>query len=407
MKAVIVDLAGRDAVILRTDGSFEKIRNKNYSIGEEISIPTQTIRFPKQAVIAASAALVITASGGFGTYTWAQPVSYVSLDINPSISYTLNQFDRVISAEGMNEEGEAIVDAIGSSLKNKDIQTALSITIEQLTDEAYIDSENTNYMIIGVYSDKEDKADNLMSTVDEFSASTDETCSITTVNVSRETKENADSYGITAGKMELIEEIADAAADSETVDPSALADLSVAELEQTKAAAATGASISNAIADAQADAEKQAVAAAKNDPDAVVSEDKPSDAADSSSAKKEVTSEAKGASDTKTADDTVTSSDPSTGSAAVSGKSDTETKATDDSSEPAKNSTDSNGKGSSAKKDDSSSGKKEQTSSSSEKSETVTSPTKGDTTSSETKSDDSESEAQDPEITDTETDIPN
>ena len=35
MKAVIVDLAGRDAVILRTDGSFEKIPNKNYSIGEE------------------------------------------------------------------------------------------------------------------------------------------------------------------------------------------------------------------------------------------------------------------------------------------------------------------------------------------------------------------------------------
>ena len=399
MKAVIVDLAGRDAVILRTDGSFEKIPNKNYSIGEEISLPTKTVRFPKQAVIAASAALVITASGGFGTYTWAQPVSYVSLDINPSISYTLNQFDRVISAEGMNEEGEAIVDAIGSSLKNKDIQTALSITVEQLTDEAYIDSENTNYMIIGVYSDKEGKADDLMSTVDEFSASTDETCSITTVNVSKETKENADSYGITAGKMELIEEIADAAADSENVDPSALADLSVAELEQTKAAAATGASISNAIADAEADAEKQAVAAAKNDPNAVVSEDKPADAADSSSAKKEVTSEAKDSVAAKPA-----SPDTPSDSAISSGGSDTETKPSDDSS---KNSTDSNGKGSSVKKDDSSSGKNDQTSSSSEKSETVTSPTKGDTSSSETKSDDSTSETKDSQITDTKTDIPN
>ena len=156
MKAVIVDLSGNDAVALRDDGRFEKIKNKNYAIGQEIILQSQTIRFPKQAAIAASAAIVIAACGGMGTYTWSNPISYVSLDINPSIAYSLNEFNRVIAVNGMNDEGAEIVDAIGASLKNKDITTALTITVELFSTEAYIDSENTNYMIIGVYSDKDD-----------------------------------------------------------------------------------------------------------------------------------------------------------------------------------------------------------------------------------------------------------
>ena len=102
MKAVIVDLNGNDAVALRDDGRFEKIKNKNYSIGQEITLQAQTIRFPKQAAIAASVAIVIAACGGMGTYTWSNPISYVSLDINPSIAYSLNEFNRVITVSGMN-----------------------------------------------------------------------------------------------------------------------------------------------------------------------------------------------------------------------------------------------------------------------------------------------------------------
>ena len=233
MKAVIVDLNGTDAVALRDDGQFVKMKNKNYTIGQELTMQPQIIRFPKQAAVAASAAVVIAACGGMGSYTWSNPISYVSLDINPSIAYSLNEFNRVIAVDGMNDEGAAIVDAIGDSLKNTDITTALTITVEQLSTEAYLDAENTNYMIIGVYSDKDSKADALMSTVDEFTANSVETCSITTVNVSKETKESADSYGITAGKMELINEIASVATDPKEVDPAALADLTVAELEQT------------------------------------------------------------------------------------------------------------------------------------------------------------------------------
>ncbi len=248
MKAVIVDIDENKAVVLRDDGRFEQVRNHGYSVGQEIEFRERTVSFPRRAAVAASAAVILAAGAGMGAYAWRDPVSYVSLDINPSIAYSLNEFNRVISVKGMNDEGAAVVDAIGGSLKNRDLASALTITVEHLSADDYMDAENANYMVIGVYSDKDAKADALMSTVDAFSASTDEACSVTTVNVSKETKESADSYGISCGRMELINEIANVASDPDEVDPAALASLTVAELKETKAAAASGASVAEAVA---------------------------------------------------------------------------------------------------------------------------------------------------------------
>ena len=377
MKAVIVDLNGTDAVALRDDGQFVKMKNKNYTIGQELTMQPQIIRFPKQAAVAASVAIVVAACGSMGSYTWSNPISYVSLDINPSIAYSLNEFNRVIAVDGMNDEGAAIVDAIGDSLKNTDITTALTITVEQLSTDAYIDADNTNYMIIGVYSDKDSKADALMSTVDEFTANSVETCSITTVNVSKETKESADSYGITAGKMELINEIASVATDPKEVDPAALADLTVAELEQTKTAAASGTPVNEAVAAATPDPDESDAPDIPVDPNAIASDSKPADdSVSTASAKKDESdtdtapeddSSATNVAPTTPAGASTVTSDKTTGSSANSGSG----------SASNANSTDKNGNGSSEKKD-----------------ESVSSPSKGETTSSEKKdeSDSSSSE---------------
>lgn len=374
MKAVIVDTNGKDAVALCDDGRFKKIKNNNYVIGQELAIQAQMIRFPKQAAIAASAAVVIAACGGFGTYTWSNPISYVSLDINPSIAYSLNEFDRVIAVDGMNDEGDEIVDAIGGSLKNTDISTALTITVERLSTEAYLDADNTNYMVIGVYSDKDSKADALMSTVDAFTANSVETCSITTVNVSKETKESADSYGITGGKMELINEIAKVATDPQEVDPVVLADLSVAALEQTKTVAASGVSVAEAVAAATPAANEPAVAnQVPVDPDATASDSKPTEEAsnETSTKKDEVTEEEKSSSEgngsSAPAVSTASDNASDTKNGQVSGSA---ANTSGSSINDAKNEhTDKNENGSSEKKDDAS----------------TSSPSKGETSSSDVK----------------------
>lgn len=61
----------------------------------------------ERAVAVACAALVLCLGGGF--YTVKTPVSYISIDVNPSIELSINRFDRVVDTAFYNEEGEALL----------------------------------------------------------------------------------------------------------------------------------------------------------------------------------------------------------------------------------------------------------------------------------------------------------
>ena len=64
--------------------------------------------------------VLLVLAGGF---TYLTPVSAISLDVNPSIELALNRFDRVVSARGLNAEGEALVS--GMSLFGRDYRDAV------------------------------------------------------------------------------------------------------------------------------------------------------------------------------------------------------------------------------------------------------------------------------------------
>ncbi|MEG2349510.1 MAG: hypothetical protein RSB57_03235 [Hungatella sp.] len=53
---------------------------------------------------------LLLTTGTLGSYSlFLAPVSYISIDVNPSIELTLNRLDRVVSVQGYNEEGNAIL----------------------------------------------------------------------------------------------------------------------------------------------------------------------------------------------------------------------------------------------------------------------------------------------------------
>lgn len=88
--------------------------------------PIQSRAFYK--AFAAACAMLLLAVG-IGGFWWAQtPVSYVSIDINPSIELGLNCFERVVSATAYNSEGEEILQ--GLSLKGKKYTEAIDCVVE-------------------------------------------------------------------------------------------------------------------------------------------------------------------------------------------------------------------------------------------------------------------------------------
>lgn len=79
--------------------------------------------------LAAICLCLLLGTGGYTVYR--QPVSYISIDVNPSIELGINRFGRVVSAKGYNEDGRDILK--GLSLKNMPYVQAVS---RLLADEA-------------------------------------------------------------------------------------------------------------------------------------------------------------------------------------------------------------------------------------------------------------------------------
>ncbi len=234
MKAVIVECSNGAAVALCDDGTFRKLKNKGYSIGQELLIRQKqsSNRMVQKLSICASLALVLLSFAGIGSHSYVEPYSYVSLDINPSIEYALNRYDKVISVSGVNTEGQQIVSSIESDIKNQNITTALGVTIGQLEKDHYISQKAYNHVIVSVYSANDTKAQSITSRVNTLSAEKSDLCSIDAIPVSKEVKDDADSLGITPGKLALIHAVAETTSDSD-FDVSKWTDKTVSELEST------------------------------------------------------------------------------------------------------------------------------------------------------------------------------
>ena len=210
MKAVIVEIRGTQAAALMEDGQFVRIPDNDYSIGQEITLLRRPVEKKKKqstfrrkiAAIAASAVLIATVGGGGIVY--ATPYGTVSIDVNPSIEYTINRFDRVLQVTGVNEEGQAVINAIGrNKLLNRTINTALSTTINQMEADGYL-TEEDDPVVLSSETGSEQHSAELASSLEMHFSPQMEVYSLT---VTQAEVASAHEKGITAGKMHFIREI--------------------------------------------------------------------------------------------------------------------------------------------------------------------------------------------------------
>ncbi|NNJ29428.1 anti-sigma-I factor RsgI family protein [Lacrimispora defluvii] len=151
MKSVVLEIKGKYAAVLSDDGGIKKVKNKNYVVGQEIwsiqkeeDLKMKKIPITKRMTLCASCAAIMLFGTGAGLWAYAAPYSYVSLDVNPSIEYTLNRLDRVIQVEAVNDDGQAILDELNmTDLKNKSIEDAILATVQQISNEGYFTKSNS------------------------------------------------------------------------------------------------------------------------------------------------------------------------------------------------------------------------------------------------------------------------
>ncbi|MCR5651405.1 MAG: MSCRAMM family adhesin SdrC [Lachnospiraceae bacterium] len=159
MKATVVSIKGSRAAVLAHDGTFNEIKNHDYSIGQILDYKTQNpniVNFASvhSAKIAAAAAAVLLITGTVSANTYAY--STVTLDVNPSLRYELNVFDRVIGFDSYNTDGKEIVSDIRSEVLGKKIDNALGITLDALDESDYISEDTPVVVTVSSHGRKDD-----------------------------------------------------------------------------------------------------------------------------------------------------------------------------------------------------------------------------------------------------------
>ena len=136
------------------------------------------------------------------------------IDVNPSVSISLNRSGRVISVKGINEDGRRTVAAVKKELKGiRDPEKAAVCIITQMDREGYFKSGTLDAIISLSYGrkDRPSVLDKTGDVIKEYAESKDLKTDLILQSFVRDKKseKTASGMGISAGKYEYIIELAD------------------------------------------------------------------------------------------------------------------------------------------------------------------------------------------------------
>ena len=148
MNYLVMEVHPAYAVVLDEDGRFLKAANLRYQVGDTVQDIVE-LRTPQKKVVpawkplsglaAAAACLCLVFFG------WYQPnyTAYGTLriQINPDVEMTVSRTDRVLELEGLNADGEDLIEEY--DYQGKDRETAANELVERAIDMGYLSDGET------------------------------------------------------------------------------------------------------------------------------------------------------------------------------------------------------------------------------------------------------------------------
>ena len=230
--AVILEIRGRYAAALTRDGSFIRVPNENYAVGETIALqknalePRRSMRFGAAASLVAGFLMLFV--GGWKVYI--TPVGVVSLDVNPSIEYSINIVDRVLDITAVNDDGGEILGEMDErALLYRPVDDAVDATIVTLRENGYLAETTENDVVLSASTDDTRHAEALAERLQERVGKQSD-LTVYSVPVSNTEVESAHALGTSAGKLHIIEQLKESSGEGEEFDPSDWVETPVREI---------------------------------------------------------------------------------------------------------------------------------------------------------------------------------
>lgn len=128
----------------------------------------KTRRHTARRFAAAFACLALVVAGGTGYWAYFSPTCAISIDINPSVELGVNRFDKVVSVEGIGDDGEALAETL--DIRFLDYADALDVLLADPTVEDYLAQDEV--LSIAVAGENEAQADAILAQAETCAAGT-------------------------------------------------------------------------------------------------------------------------------------------------------------------------------------------------------------------------------------------
>ncbi len=190
-------------------------------------------RRPSGRLMMAAAALLLLlgGAGGYGHYQNNYVAcAFVGLDVNPSLEFSVSRSERIIDVQALNDDAKAVLDAVET--KGRPLDDALDDVVGVLMAQGYL-REEANAVLVTIQQPDavrgEALAEKVASEVETSMAqrALDGAVLSQTLTQGETLRPQAEHYGISVGKMALIDELA--AGDTQRT-AEELKDLSINEL---------------------------------------------------------------------------------------------------------------------------------------------------------------------------------
>lgn len=207
-KSALDQIKAEDELIANTAEFLNRKLNKNYN--KKLSNKVDGRLFQMKKIYAVAMCVAVLLVGGVGGYAYYQtPVTYLSIDINPSIELGINKFEKVVKAEAYNDDGEKVLKGI--NIKGSDVTLAVNSIINSAVENGYIAEDGTSVVSITSETDNKETAKKVVAQAEaganEALKENEKTAVIHKDNVALDRRDEARDLGITPGKLNLINKL--------------------------------------------------------------------------------------------------------------------------------------------------------------------------------------------------------
>lgn len=193
IKRALEEIKPDERLILDTEQMLRERLGKQKS-----GRPLRVNRFAFAACVLAVAGILSVSAFAY----YQTPVSYVSIDINPSVELGVNRFDRVVTVKSYNEETDKLL--AGKKIAGKKPQEAVKLVLKEAESGGFVKENGNTAVLLVASSKKNDRAEALLDECVKGLDSEKDAVAVYSDTASKEIKKEADSASVSAGKLKLI-----------------------------------------------------------------------------------------------------------------------------------------------------------------------------------------------------------